>query len=163
MLRPSWYFRIVHPGDSMEVDGPPIDPARRAELAARIERMPLRIREVLKGHEDIYFAGFVHDAQKEYAEARLTLAFVTGSSVPAPGELLVDGPAYLNGLAEGASELRRYILDLLRRGEQVARHRCAHDPDADETDRFQEPSPEKMCLGPPPSTSSGCGPRWAGI
>jgi signal transduction histidine kinase len=43
VLRPSWYFRIVRPGDSMEVDGPPIDPARRAELAARIERMPLRV------------------------------------------------------------------------------------------------------------------------
>jgi signal transduction histidine kinase len=43
VLQPSWYFRIVRPGDSLEVDGPPIDPARRAELAARIERMPLRV------------------------------------------------------------------------------------------------------------------------
>ena len=42
VLRPSWYFRIVRPGDSVEVDGPPLDPARRAELARRIARMPLR-------------------------------------------------------------------------------------------------------------------------
>jgi signal transduction histidine kinase len=42
VLRPSWYFRIVRPGDSVEVDGPPLDPARRAEPVRRIARMPLR-------------------------------------------------------------------------------------------------------------------------
>ncbi len=42
VLRPSWYFRIVRPGDSVEVDGPPLDPAHRAELVERIARMPLR-------------------------------------------------------------------------------------------------------------------------
>ncbi|MFL5516948.1 MAG: sensor histidine kinase [Gemmatimonadales bacterium] len=42
VLRPSWYFRILRPVDSREVDGAPLDAARRAELASRIERMPLR-------------------------------------------------------------------------------------------------------------------------
>ncbi|HKU60302.1 MAG TPA: HAMP domain-containing sensor histidine kinase [Gemmatimonadales bacterium] len=42
VLRPSWYFRIVHPGDSIEVDGPPLDAAHRAELERRIAAMPLR-------------------------------------------------------------------------------------------------------------------------
>jgi len=42
VLRPQWYFRIVRPGDSVEVDGPPLDPARRAELVRRIARMPIR-------------------------------------------------------------------------------------------------------------------------
>jgi hypothetical protein len=42
VLRPTWYFRIVRPGDSVEVDGPPLDPSRRAELVRRISRMPLR-------------------------------------------------------------------------------------------------------------------------
>jgi translin len=68
-------------------------------------------------HPDIRHAGFVHDASKEYAEARMTLAFVRGDPLPTADELVgVEVQAYLNGMAEAASELRRYILDLLRRG-----------------------------------------------
>ena len=67
-------------------------------------------------HPDIRHAGFVHDAAKEYAEARMTLAFVRGDPLPAADELGVEVQAYLNGMAEAASELRRYLLDLLRRG-----------------------------------------------
>jgi translin len=67
-------------------------------------------------HPDIRYAGFVHDASKEYAEARMTLAFVRGDPLPTADELGVEVQAYLNGMAEAASELRRYLLDLLRRG-----------------------------------------------
>jgi translin len=67
------------------------------------------------GHHEVRHAGFLHDAAKEYAEARLTLAFVRGDVPPGPAELGVAVPAYLNGLAEAASELRRRLLDLLRR------------------------------------------------
>lgn len=70
----------------------------------------------LGAHPDIRYAGFVHDAAKEYAEARMTLAFVRGDPLPAASELGVEVQAYLNGMAEAASELRRYLLDLLRRG-----------------------------------------------
>jgi translin len=62
-------------------------------------------------------AGFLHDAEKEYAEARLTAALVAGSSLPGPDELGVSGPSWLRGLAEAASELRRHLLDRLRNGE----------------------------------------------
>ena len=70
----------------------------------------------LGDHHDVRYAGFVHDAAKEYAEARMTLAFVRGDPLPAAEELGVEVQAYLNGMAEAASELRRYLLDLLRRG-----------------------------------------------
>lgn len=70
----------------------------------------------LAGHQDIAYAGFLHDAKKEYAEARLTLAFVRGDPLPAAESLGVGAQAFLNGLAEAASELRRYLLDSLRRG-----------------------------------------------
>ena len=56
----------------------------------------------------------MHDAKKEFAEARITLAFVRGEPLPTAGELGVDVPAYLNGMAEAASELRRRLLDCLR-------------------------------------------------
>jgi len=70
----------------------------------------------LEGHGDIYYAGFLHDAQKEYAEAQTTLALISGGAIPSPAELGVEYPAYLNGIAEAVGEMRRMVLDRLRRG-----------------------------------------------
>ena len=77
-----------------------------AELRARLEL-----------HPAIFHAGYSQDALKEYAEARLTLALVRGTPLPAATDLKVEPAAFLNGLAEAASELRRYLLDSLRRGD----------------------------------------------
>jgi len=60
---------------------------------------------------------FILEAQKEYAEAHATLALATGLPQPAPEDIGVEYSAYLNGLAEAASELRRYLLDGLRGGD----------------------------------------------
>jgi len=65
----------------------------------------------------IYEAGYVQDALKEYAEASITYAFIAGQPLPSPGDLEIDYPAYLNGLAEAMGELRRAILDVIRGGE----------------------------------------------
>ncbi len=62
------------------------------------------------------YSGFMNDGEKEYAEAAVTFAFVSGSRIPAQAELGISCPAYLNGLAEGASELRRSALDAIRHG-----------------------------------------------
>ncbi|MGH2572733.1 MAG: haloacid dehalogenase [Actinomycetota bacterium] len=72
---------------------------------------------VRENHPDVYFAGFMQDAQKEYAEARLTEAVVTGAELPSPEDLGVEMAPYLNGMAESIGEGRRAILDFLRRGE----------------------------------------------
>jgi len=71
----------------------------------------------LERHDDIRYAGFLHDAKKEFAEANLTLAFVAALPMPAAEGLRVEVQAYLNGMAEAASELRRQVLDCLRRDE----------------------------------------------
>ena len=68
-------------------------------------------------HPDVRWAGFVHDAQKEFAEALLTEAVVSGKDLPTADELRVTPQAYLNGIAEAVGEGRRAILDLLRQGE----------------------------------------------
>jgi translin len=68
-------------------------------------------------HADVRYGGFLHDAKKEFAEANLTLAFVEGKALPTAAELGVDVQPYLNGMAEAASELRRQVLDCLRRDE----------------------------------------------
>jgi translin len=66
---------------------------------------------------DIRFAGYTQDALKEFAEAQLVLAFLDNRPAPTAEAIGVEAAAYLNGLAEAASELRRAILDGLRRGE----------------------------------------------
>lgn len=71
----------------------------------------------MSDHPDIRHAGFFHDAAKEYAEARLTHALVFDLPLPAPEEIGVEVPAFLNGLGETIGELRRHLLDLMRHGE----------------------------------------------
>jgi translin len=78
------------------------------------------LRAGLADHPGLLFAGYTQDALKEYAEAQLVYAFLHGDEPPGPAAIQVDPAAYLNGLAEAASELRRAILDGLRHG-QVAR------------------------------------------
>jgi len=65
---------------------------------------------------ELGYAGFVRDARKEFAEGSITLALVTGKRLPDPDELGIDAVAYLNGLGEAVGELRRYLLDSMRRG-----------------------------------------------
>jgi translin len=71
----------------------------------------------LAGHGRLLHSGFVHDAQKEFAEGYITLALVTGEDLPKPGALGISNAAYLDGLGESVGELRRHILDSLRRSD----------------------------------------------
>ena len=76
-------------------------------------------KNLLSGHPDLYFTGFTQDAQKEYTEGEALFAFISKSPLPMPDDLGVEIAPYLNGLAEAASELRRYILDSLRKDEDA--------------------------------------------
>ncbi len=62
-------------------------------------------------------SGMLRDAQKEFAEGNITFAIVNGKELPEPAELSVDGIAYLNGLGEAVGEVRRFILDSMRKGD----------------------------------------------
>ena len=68
----------------------------------------------LRPYPSIYWAGYVQDAMKEAAEAAITLAIVADRPLPEPADLGTEDAAYLNALAEAASELRRQVLDRLR-------------------------------------------------
>jgi translin len=72
-------------------------------------------KALLVDHADLYFTGYTQDAQKEYSEARCVYSFIAGEDVPTAEDIGVETASFLNGLAEAASELRRYILDSLRR------------------------------------------------
>lgn len=70
----------------------------------------------LEGHPDLYWTGYVQDAQKEIAEAFIVAAILQSQELPQPGEVGVEPAPFLNGMAEAASEMRRYVLDIIRRG-----------------------------------------------
>jgi len=75
------------------------------------------LEEVLKDHQDLLHSGFVYSAQKEYAEGCATLSIIVNGTIPGPDEIKVDYAAYLTGIAEAVGELRRHVLDTIRKGE----------------------------------------------
>jgi translin len=87
-----------------------------AKLLEQARNLLDEMAEDLRDHQDIFFAGFVHDAQKEYAEAATFAALAQNRPLPLARELAIDWAPYLNGLGETVGELRRYILDQLRQG-----------------------------------------------
>ncbi len=62
-------------------------------------------------------SGYLRDAEKEFAEASVLLALVSGIALPTPEELNIDPSSYLNGMGEAVGELRRYLLDSIRKGD----------------------------------------------
>lgn len=84
---------------------------------AEARKLLSEAKKSLKSCIELPNTHFVWDAEKEFAEASITLNLVLGEKILAPDEMEVDNAAYLNGMAEGASELRRYLLDSLRKGD----------------------------------------------
>lgn len=85
-----------------------------AEMLVGVRASVERMRLALQAHPDIYGAGYVHDCQKEFAEASAFLAILSGRGIPDPDDVGVEYPAYLNGLGETVGELRRHTLDAMR-------------------------------------------------
>ena len=76
-------IRAVHRGEL----------TRAEELLEQSRTAVGEAADALRDFPSVFHAGFVHDAQKEYAEASVTLALVDGRPLPAPEQLGVQGPA----------------------------------------------------------------------
>lgn len=91
------------------------------DVAEDLLRQAQELKDALVSHladyPSIYWSGYVQDAHKEYAEARITLGVIGGRAIPDPAQLGVEDAVYLNGLGEAAGEFRRYCLDAMRRGD----------------------------------------------
>ncbi|MDX2141522.1 MAG: haloacid dehalogenase [Chloroflexota bacterium] len=84
------------------------------------------LRAVCGSYHDLLMSGYTQDALKEVVEAFATYAIIRSEPLPTPEQMHTDDAAYVNGLAEAATELRRFILDILRR----------EDGDANEAERL---------------------------
>jgi translin len=87
------------------------------QLIAEAQSQLDEARDALRPHPALLHAGFVHDAEKELAEARITFALVNGETLPTHDGMGVPAAAFVKGMAEAIGELRRHILDLMRHGE----------------------------------------------
>jgi translin len=89
------------------------EPADRLLKSAR--KLLSEAEQAVASYSELKHTGFFRDAQKEFAEASITLALITEKKAPTPDELNINFTAYLNGLGEACGELRRYLLDSIRR------------------------------------------------
>jgi translin len=97
---------------------------RAAELMEEARAAIADGLEAVADHPDVAHAGFLQDAQKEYAEARFTQAIIDDAAdPPTPEELGVAPAPYLNGMSEAVGEARRQVLDLLRAGDVASGER----------------------------------------
>ncbi len=79
------------------------------ELLAQVRKMVNGLGESDRG------LTVIQDSLQEYAEASLTYAFLRKTSLPTPEELKIPSEAYILGLADTIGEIRRHILDEMRR------------------------------------------------
>jgi translin len=99
-------IKLMHRGEFEEAD----------KLLAQAQAFIESLSSLLHTHPDVFYGGFVQNAQKEYTEARSFQAIILSKPIPSMEELKVDIAPYLNGLGEAIGELRRYVLDSLRNG-----------------------------------------------
>ncbi len=98
-------IRAIHRRDWEGAD------ARLADVRAGADALKAAVRH----YPDLYHTGYTQDALKEVAEAYITRAIIGGQPLPAASELGIESATYLKGLGEAATELRRFILDIMRR------------------------------------------------
>ena len=100
-------IRAAHRGDFAEAE----------VLLATAQDAAQEMVSDLEPYPDLLYAGYTRDALKEYVEAQMVYVFMKNGELPTPTDLGAEPSAYLKGLAEAASELRRHCLDLMRQNE----------------------------------------------
>ncbi len=100
----------IHNGDHKKADS----------LIEKSQNMLDSIDSLLINHPDVYYSGFLEHAQQEFVEC-VVVKDILGKdgikeAIPGPEELNVSDVAYLNGLGDVSGELRRHVLDLIRKG-----------------------------------------------
>lgn len=88
-----------------------------SQLLTTAHQAASELVECVADYPDLYYAGYTQDALKELAEASITYALITDGPLPDPDDLGIEYAAYLNGLGEAVGELRRHVLDIIRRGQ----------------------------------------------
>ena len=73
------------------------------------------IHDSLQEFPGLYYSGYVEDSQVEFAEVSILYSVLRGLPLPTPESLMIENTAYLKGVGDATGELRRHILDLIRK------------------------------------------------
>jgi translin len=103
-------IRMIHQGRLAEAE---------ATILADAEALT-SFRAEIAPYPEIATAPFLTDGEKEHVEAWITLCLADDRPWPVPEDIGSPPAAYLNGLAEGATEIRRQVVDRIRRGETAS-------------------------------------------
>ena len=93
--------------------------AEAEELLEQAKAEATAARDLLRPFPELNPA-YLHDTEKEMVEAAAVLAIVHNRPYPSAEELGAQVMSYLNGMGEAASEVRRFALDEMRRGNTEA-------------------------------------------
>jgi translin len=75
-----------------------------------------KLRISIKDYPDLFYSGSVGAAFEEHAEAHALLTLIQEDRFVNPGETGVPATSYVLALGDVVGELRRRVLDLIRRG-----------------------------------------------
>ncbi|MDJ0757486.1 MAG: hypothetical protein QNJ45_28390 [Ardenticatenaceae bacterium] len=97
-------IRAIHRSEWQSVD----------EMLAKTRAAVQDLTNSVTPFPQLFWAGYTQDCLKEYAEVEHTYAFIRQLPIQSYEELGISEAAWLNGLAEASTELRRRILDIIR-------------------------------------------------
>jgi translin len=75
-----------------------------------------KLRDLIKDYPDLFYSGSVGAAFEEHAEARVLLTLIQEDRFVNPEEIGVPATSYMLALGDVVGELRRRVLELIRRG-----------------------------------------------
>ncbi len=93
------------------------DEKRAEELMGRAKKILGEMVGLCGENPSLQVSGTVRNAQQEYGEAFLVRTLLKERRLPEPEEVGIPYEPYLMGLADAPGELRRAVLDHLRKGE----------------------------------------------
>ena len=85
-------------------------------LMKETKEIVIFLHDSLAEFPSIYYSGYVEDSQAEFAEVSILYSVLRGLALPTPQGLAIENTAYLKGVGDATGELRRHILDLIRKG-----------------------------------------------
>jgi len=85
-------------------------------LMKETKEIVIFLHDSLAEFPSIYYSGYVEDSQAEFAEVSILYSVLRGLALPTPRDLAIENTAYLKGVGDATGELRRHILDLIRKG-----------------------------------------------
>lgn len=94
------------------------------------EEEVLSLYSLLNEHPDLYVAGYVETAFQEFAEAKLLYSILYNTPLKTPREMGITSRSFILGIGDVIGELRRAVLDDLRKGDVTAALRLLEQMEA---------------------------------